>query len=241
VLLSRKLNFKTAKTFVMQNLINSTQKIKIVIADLNDSFREGIKMILSDQKNMEVVAETKNGAQLLKLLQHIESDVILLDIQPSFKESMFTLMKIKETYPKIKVITISMYNNTSLIVKIMQKGANSYLTKGSGSEIIREAIRSVHEKDFYLTELINKALTIHFRESKEILPVDTISLSKDEITLLKRICEGKNIAEIAKTMNEEPNEIEKKCNNLSKKLGDLSVVGLILFAIKNKYYIPEEK
>src|SRR4029077_8181800 len=126
--------------------------------------------------------EAENGMQLLNLLKHIKPDVALLDIQMPVMDRMSTLPKVKKLFPGVKVIMLSMHNDHSVISKMMEIGANSYLTKESGSEMIYEAIKGVYENDFYFNELTNKALLSGLRTKRTVessMPAD-VQLTEKE-------------------------------------------------------------
>src|SRR5215468_9046567 len=141
----------------MKNLDPNTV-IKVAIADDHALFRTGVKTSLSARKDIQMVAEAENGMQLLNLLKHIQPDVILLDIQMPIMDGITTLPEIKKLYPEIKVIMLTMHNDHSMISKLMELGANAYLTKNSDSEVIYEAIKTTYEQEFYFNALTNKAL-----------------------------------------------------------------------------------
>src|ERR1051325_9213282 len=140
--------------------------IKVAIADDDALFRTGVKTSLSSRKDIQMVAEAENGMQLLNLLKHIKPDVVLLDISMPIMDGLATLPEIKKLYPDVKVIMLSMHNDHSVISKMMEIGANSYLTKESGAEMIYEAIKAVYEQDFYFNDLTNKALLSGLRTKR---------------------------------------------------------------------------
>jgi DNA-binding NarL/FixJ family response regulator len=121
---------------------NLDKVIKVAIADDHALFRAGVKTSLSGKRDVELIAEADNGMQLLNLLKHIEPDVILLDIQMPIMDGIQTLPEIRKVRPDAKVIILSMHNDHSMISKLMEIGANSYLTKNSDSETIYQAIRT---------------------------------------------------------------------------------------------------
>src|SRR5689334_13608782 len=129
--------------------------IKVAIADDHTIFRTGIKTSLQARKDIQMVAEAENGMQLLNLLRHIQPDVILLDIQMPIMDGITALPEIKKLYPGVKVIMLTMMDDHSMITKLMELGANSYLTKTSDSEIIYEAIKTCHEQEYYFNSLTN--------------------------------------------------------------------------------------
>src|SRR5882762_6132702 len=157
--------------------------IKVVIADDHTLFRAGVKTALSIKKDVELVAEADNGMQLLNLLKHIEPDVILLDIQMPIMDGIATLPEIRKLYPQVKVIILSMHNDHSMISKLMEIGANSYLTKNSDSETIYQAIKTCYEQEFFFNELTNKALLtgLRTRRTEPSLPQE-VNISEKELT-----------------------------------------------------------
>ena len=127
-------------------------------------YRAGVKAALSSKKDIKVIAEADNGSHLLNLLKAIQPDVILLDIQMPIMDGIATLPEIKKLYPNIRIIMLTMMDDQSMITKLMELGANSYLTKTSDSEIIYEAIKTCYEQEFYFNALTNKALLNNLRQ-----------------------------------------------------------------------------
>src|SRR5579872_2908132 len=173
------------------------QAIKVAIADDHALFRAGVKTALSVKKDVELVAEADNGMQLLNLLKHVEPDVILLDIQMPIMDGIQTLPEIRKDHPQVKVIILSMHNDHSMISKLMEIGANSYLTKNSDSETIYQAIKTCFEQEFFFNELTNKALLTGLR-TKRIEPAanDDAQLNDKEMKILRLMCEEKSTKEI---------------------------------------------
>src|SRR3982750_3269593 len=145
---------------------DSGRTIKVAIADDHALFRAGVKTALSVKKDVELIAEADNGMQLLNLLKHMEPDVILLDIQMPIMDGITTLPEIRKMYPHVKVIILSMHNDHSMISRLMEIGANSYLTKNSDSETIYQAIKTCFEQEFFFNDLTNKALLTGLRTKR---------------------------------------------------------------------------
>lgn len=211
------------------------EPIKVAIADDHVLFRAGVKSALSLHKDIKMIAEADNGMQLLTVLKHIQPDVILLDIQMPIMDGINTLPEIKKLYPEIKVIMLTMHNDHSMISKLMELGANSYLTKNSDSEIIYQAIKTVHEQEYYFNQLTNKALIDGLRikrQAEASLPVDA-KLSDKEITILRMICEEKSTKEIADLVELSPRTVEAIRDKLKVKTGAKSLAGLVMYAVKS--------
>jgi DNA-binding NarL/FixJ family response regulator len=215
----------------MKNLDSAV--IKVAIADDHTLFRTGVKTSLSARKDIQMVAEAENGMQLLNLLKHIKPDVILLDIQMPIMDGLTTLPEIKKLYPDVKVIMLSMHNDHSMITKMMEIGANSYLTKESDSETIYQAIRTCFEQEFFFNELTNKALLNGLRTKR---PAETmmpeVNLSDKEVTILRLMCEEKSTKEIADMVDLSPRTVEAIRDKLKTKTGVKSMAGLVMYAVK---------
>ena len=211
--------------------------IKLIIADDHVLYRAGVKAALSIKKDIKVIAEADNGAHLLNILKGIHPDVILLDIQMPIMDGIATLPEVKRLYPKIKIIMLTMMDDQSMITKLMELGANSYLTKTSDSEIIYEAIKTCYQHEFYFNALTNKALLNNLRQRPSAtikLQQEDATLSEKEVTVLRLMCEEKSTREIAEAVNLSPRTIEAIRDKLKTKTGAKSTAGLIMFAVKNK-------
>jgi len=130
---------------------------------------------------------------------------------------------------------LSMHNDHSMISKLMELGANSYLTKNSDSEIIYQAIKTVHEQEYFFNQLTNKALIDGLRikrQAEASLPVDA-KLSDKEITILRMICEEKSTKEIADLVELSPRTVEAIRDKLKVKTGAKSLAGLVMYAVKS--------
>lgn len=215
----------------MKNL--DSQVIKVAIADDHHLFRTGVRTSLSSRKDIQMVAEAENGMQLLNLLKHIKPDVILLDIQMPIMDGYATLPEIKKLYPEIKVIMLSMINDHSMITRMMEIGANSYLTKESDSETIYNAIRTCYEDEFFFNDLTNKALLNGLRSKKEPEPEPhEVNLTDKERTILRLMCEEKSTKEIADMVDISPRTVEAIRDKLKSKTGAKSMAGLVMYAVK---------
>ena len=211
-----------------------TRPIKVAIADDHALFRAGVRTSLMARKDVELIAEADNGMQLLNLLKHIEPDVILLDIQMPIMDGIQTLPEIRKLYPHIKVIILSMHNDHSMISKLMEIGANSYLTKNSDSETIYQAIKTCYEQEFFFNELTNKALLSGLRTKRtEPGTPQEINLSDKEVTILKLMCEEKTTKEIADIVEISPRTVEAIRDKLKTKTGAKSMAGLVMYALKS--------
>ncbi|HND95700.1 MAG TPA: response regulator transcription factor, partial [Chitinophagaceae bacterium] len=140
----------------------------------------------------------------------------------------------KKLYPNVKVIMLSFLNDHSVISKMMELGANSYITKESGADMIYDAIKAVYQNDFYFNDLTNKALLSGLRTKRTAessMPQD-VHLNEKEITILKLMCEEKSTKEIADMVDLSPRTVEAIRDKLKTKTGTKSMAGLVLYAVK---------
>jgi DNA-binding NarL/FixJ family response regulator len=212
---------------------NLDTPIKVAIADDHALFRTGVKTSLSGHKDIQMIAEAENGMQLLNLLKHIKPDVILLDIHMPIMDGYTALPEIKKLYPDMKVIMLSMNNDPSIITRMMEIGANSYLTKESDSETIYHAIRTCFEQEFFFNDLTNKALLNGLRMKKPTeASTPEVNLNDKEVTILKLMCEEKSTKEIADIVDLSPRTVEAIRDKLKTKTGVKSMAGLVMYAVK---------
>jgi len=205
--------------------------IRLIITDDHPVIRDGIKTILSKDKDIEVVAFAANGPELLEILETTPADVILMDINMPGMTGIEATKLVKKKYPEIKVISFSQYDEKRFIKQSLKNGANGYLLKNSpASELIR-AIKMVNEGGMYLDpDLPNVFDTTTKPKSNSLFP----DLSKREVEVLKEICKEKNTNEIAEALFISPNTVETHRSNLLLKVGVKNTAGLVKWAIENE-------
>jgi len=124
-------------------------KIKIAIADDYKVYRDGLKISLSADENLLVVAEADNGEELLKELETHATDVILMDLKMPIMDGMEATKAVKKKYPSIKILVVTMYGDEKFISHMKEIGADGYLLKNTEAEELRKAIYAVYEKGYY--------------------------------------------------------------------------------------------
>jgi DNA-binding NarL/FixJ family response regulator len=214
------------------------EPIKVIIADDHVLYRAGVKTALSAKTDVKVIAEADNGMHLLNMIKNIPVDVILLDIQMPIMDGIAALPEIKKICPQAKVIMLTMMDDHSMITKLMELGANSYLTKTSDSEVIYEAIKTCYEQEYFFNSLTNKALLSNLKQRNAITPQKLMqqeaNLNEKEMMILKLMCEEKSTKEIADLVDLSPRTVEAIRDKLKVKTGAKSTAGLIMYAVKNK-------
>ncbi len=210
-------------------------KIKIAIADDYKIFRDGLKVGLSADDNLEVIAEADNGEDLLKALETSQPDVIIMDLKMPIMDGMEATKAVRKQYPAIKVLVVTMYDDDKFIIHLMENGANGYLLKNTEPDEIRKSIYAVHENGYYFNDVVNKALLKKLVLKNNLKPSfnQNVELTEREMEVLKLICEEKTAAEIAKDIFLSPRSVEGIRQRLIEKIGVRNTAGLVMFAVKN--------
>jgi DNA-binding NarL/FixJ family response regulator len=210
-------------------------KIKIAIADDYKIYRDGLKVGLSADENMEIIAEADNGEDLMKVLETNSPDVILMDLKMPIMDGMEATKLVRKKYPGIKVLVVSMYEDDKFIIHLMENGANGYLLKNAEPDEIIKSIYAVQENGYYFNDLVNKALLKKLVLKNNLKPSfnQNIDLTEREQEVLKMICEEKTAAEIAKEIFLSPRSVEGIRQRLIEKIGVRNTAGLVMFAVKN--------
>ena len=217
------------------------EKIKIIIADDEVLFQQGISFILSREKNIEICKEVNDGKQLMDFLNSIDDlpDIILMDLKMPFINGVEATKLISTKFPTIKIIALTSYNTDSFIANMIHVGAVSYLVKNATPAEMIETINEVYQKGFYYNEavlkVINDGLISTSNKSKLIKSIFSEDyLTNREKEILKLICLQYSTAEIAEKIFISPRTVEGHRNSLLLKTESRNVAGLVVFAIQNK-------
>ena len=144
------------------------EKIKVFVCEDHPIFKEGIKSYLGSRDNIEIVGDASNGAQLIHMLNYAVKfpDIIVLDINMPIMTGEEALPIIKEKYPELKVLMLSMHNDIFTVSRLMTLGANGFVTKADALEEVHGAIDSIHKTGYYFNSLVNTAILNNLRNEK---------------------------------------------------------------------------
>jgi DNA-binding NarL/FixJ family response regulator len=214
----------------------TAQQIKVSIADDHKIFRDGIKMALKDREYLKILWEAEDGRDLMHKLKLKIPDVLLMDIRMPEVDGVNAIGMIRKEYDDIKIIVLTMYDDQEMITKMMEMGANAYLTKTTDPEEIYQAILTCMNDDFYFNDLVNKAVLLklqHKKAVKQFYP-NPVKFSEKELKILKCIAEDKTTEEISKEVFLSPRTIETIRQNMKQKVGAKTIAGLVMYAMRNK-------
>ena len=214
----------------------TAQQIKVAIADDHKIFRDGIKMALRDKEYLKILWEAEDGKDLMHKLQIKQPDVLLMDIRMPEVDGVNAIGMIRKEYEDVKIIVLTMYDDQEMITKMMEMGANAYLTKTTDPEEIYQAILTCMNDDFYFNDLVNKAVLLKLQHKKAVRQFypNPVKFSEKEIRILKLIAEDKTTEEISKEVFLSPRTIETIRQNMKQKVGAKTIAGLVMYAMRNK-------
>jgi DNA-binding NarL/FixJ family response regulator len=213
-------------------------KIKVLIVDDHQIVRDGIKSILADEDDIELIGSLASAAKALEFIQCSLPDVVIADLSmPNMSGIEFTT-KLSTLFPSVQVLILSMFNNEEYITKAIQAGAKGYLPKqDSTTELLLEAIRTIHNGDEYFSPSISKIVMQSFvqnaKHSKTGETQSKIQLTQREKEILKMYVEGNTNSEISEKLNLSVYTVKTHKNNIMQKYNFKSTVEMIKFAIKN--------
>lgn len=217
------------------------EKIKIIIADDEVLFQQGISFILRREGNIEISKEVNDGKQLMDFLNSVDDlpDIILMDLKMPFLNGVEATKLISKKFPTIKIIALTSYNTDSFIANMIQVGAVSYLVKNATPAEMIETINEVYHKGFYYNEsvlkVINSGLINTSGKPKLIKSIYTDDfLTNREEEILKLICLQHSTTEIADKIFISPRTVEGHRNSLLLKTESRNMAGLVVFALQNK-------
>ena len=209
--------------------------IKVAIADDHQIFRKGVILSLRPFASIQFVLEAENGDELLKGLETIQPDVILMDLRMPGKDGIETTKIISKQYPNIHILVLSMYEDERFVTHLMENGANGYLLKNSDANEIKKAILEVMAKGYYLNNFVNRILLKKSHQKAKVIPSlnSEIQISEKEQQVIRLVCMEYTAQEIAKEMNISPRTVEAIKDRLMERFGVKNSVGLVFFAMKN--------
>lgn len=210
-------------------------KIKIGVVDDHALFRTGVVSLLKDYEHFDVVFQASNGVELLASVENTRPEVVLLDIQMPEMDGIKATVCLKEKYPDIKIIILTMHNEDEYVFDLMSKGANGFIPKNRSLEVLVEAIDSVVDKGYYYSDQVTNALLKGNNEHLRPLgekpePV----LTEREREIVKLICAQKTIKEIADILDISPRTVDTHKNNIFMKTGAKNIIGVALYAVQTK-------
>ena len=216
-------------------LTRSMDKIRIIIADDHHILLDGLKAMLQKQKDIEIVGMFSNGRQVFDALPGLEADVAVVDINMPEMNGYELTRNIKEFYPKISVITLSMYDDGAHIMEMVEAGVSGYLLKNVNDKELIEAIRAVSQgKMYFSSEVSEKITTLAMQQQRKLDQPEEPKLTDRELEILKLISQEYSNAQIAETLFISERTVETHRKNMLRKTSNKTIVGLLKYAMEKQ-------
>jgi DNA-binding NarL/FixJ family response regulator len=208
----------------------------IVLADDHVLFRQGIKRIIEEAEGLEIVGEVSDGLELIELLKHVTSHMVILDISMPNLRGIEATKEIKTTHPDVKVLILTMHKDMEYLYNVISAGAEGYLLKEDADTELFSAIETIRQGETYISPLLAKELKddlIQIYRGKFQHPYENLSTREREI--VKLIAEGKSTKEIADLLFISARTVEHHRAHIMEKLNIKKTADLIKYAIRKGY------
>jgi len=189
---------------------------KILLVDDHDLVRTGIKRLLDDINDIDVVGEATCGEDAIKLASQHELDVILMDINMPGMGGLEATRKLQSTNPELKIIIVTMHEDDLFAQRLLKAGATGYLTKGAGVDEIVHAIKEVQQNRRYISPDIAQQLALAQFPDHEGSPFDM--LSERELQVMMLLMDGHRVSEISDKLCLSPKTVSTYRHRLYDKL-----------------------
>lgn len=212
------------------------QKKTILIVDDHPLLREGLKTIIADNAQLEVVGEAGNGRKALQMARKLKPDLVLLDISLPDQSGVQLIREIRKVSPGTRIMMISMHSKVDYIVKAFHAGATGYMVKDSASDRLLQGIYSVLKGNYFMDssvshKVVKKLMQFPEKEVKIInAAYETLTSREQEIMVL--LAEGLSTKQIAEKLFISPKTVENHRSNILRKLNLHSTIELVRYAAR---------
>lgn len=192
--------------------------IKIIITDDHSLFRSGVRKFLENKSGIDIIGEAENGKDLLDKLEILKPELVIMGVSMPVMDGVETMPILRKKFPYLKVIILSFHNDPSLICRMLELGANTYLTKESRVEKIYEAILACQQKWFYINDVVVNAITA--------MKTENIGYSKKELEILSLLNNNVSLTDIATKVDLSSRTVENIIIRLQEKTNTKTIAEL---------------
>ena len=209
-----------------------TAPTRVLLAEDHGTVREGIKLLVNSQPDMEVVGEAGSGAAALVEAQKLNPDLIVMDISMPELNGLAATKKLKKLCPKIKILTLTRHTDDGYLQQLIKAGVSGYVLKQSAPSELISAIRAVNQGKSYIdTALTDKLMGSYIGKSHAVRGERSTDVTDREIEVLRMIAWGYSNKEIAAQLDLSVKTVEAHKTNTMKKLGMRSRIDIVRYAI----------
>jgi DNA-binding NarL/FixJ family response regulator len=206
--------------------------IRIIIADDHQLFREGLANLLSNSKDIEILAQAENGKEVINKAKELKPDVVIMDIGMPVMDGVEATQELLNELPNMKIVALSMHSDKQYIKGMFEAGAAGYLFKNCAYDELIKAIHTVYSGKKYLGEKITEIMIQDYLGKEENLPATDSELTERESEILKLIAEGVSISDISDQLFVSVKTIGTHKQHILEKLNLKTTTDLVKYAIK---------
>jgi DNA-binding NarL/FixJ family response regulator len=206
------------------------KKTRILLADDHRMVRQGFRLILQAQEDMEVIGEAGNGREAVELAKSLKPDVVVMDVTMPELNGIEATRRIREAEPFVRVLALSVHRDGIYVRETVRAGAEGYILKESADSELIAAVRAVAQGNSYLSPEIAGSVLKDYRKHATN-PIDLLSSREREV--LQLIAEGRTTKEIAASLNLSVYTVDGHRTRIMEKLGLHSVGELVRFAVRS--------
>lgn len=196
--------------------------IHVAIADDHALFRDGIKMIVESRDNFQCVLEADNGLSLLDEISKSSKrpDVILLDLRMPVMDGLETTKRLREEYPRIKILILTGLDQDDYILHLLDLGASGYLLKNSSAEEVQRAIQTVYDRDYYFSKHVSQVMLSGLHRHRRSARVSSVTsrITEREEEVLQLMCDQMSATSIADRLSTSEDAVHQHCKDVLRKL-----------------------
>jgi len=210
------------------------KKIKIALVDDHALFRQGLRMILSNFTDLDVICEADHGKELIERMIKEEPDMIFMDINMPVMDGLKTTRKLRQHFPHIKIIALTMHDEKRFVIEMIKSGANGYLFKNAEPRELHSAIQQVLAAGFYFNDYMTEAMFNGWVNNKSTakLLIKRNRFTKKDLLVLKLVCKQYTTDEIAAKLSLSTMTVMNYRRRLMARLKVRNTAGLVLCAIE---------
>jgi two-component system, NarL family, response regulator NreC len=205
------------------------KKIRILLVDDHAMVRQGFRMILAAQSDMEIIGEAGNGREAVELSDKLKPDIVVMDVAMPELNGIEATRRIAASSPRTRVLALSMYKDSVYVREILRAGARGFLLKDAIDRDLLAAVRAVASGEGYLSPAVSEAVLSDYRKHVTD-PLDLLSSREREV--LQMIAEGKTNKDIATTLELSVYTVDAHRGRIMEKLNLHSVGELVRFAVR---------
>ena len=206
------------------------KRIRILLADDHGVVRQGFKMILGAQADMEIVGEAANGREAVEQAERLKPDIVVMDVAMPELNGIEATRRLAESAPHVRVLALSMHKDSVYVRETLRAGARGYLLKDSGANDLVAAVRAVASGEGYLSPAVSNAVLDDYRRHVTNA-IDLLTTREREV--LQMLAEGQTNKEIAATLNLSVYTVDAHRGRIMEKLNLHSINELVRFAVRN--------